>query len=86
MNKEEIVRNKIRALRFFNDWTQQDLADKSGVSKPSIWLIEQGRVIPEVETMRKIAQTFDRNVEEVFDINLSWDEREHKRYLNKKSK
>lgn len=49
---------KIRAARGFLDWTQDDLARRTGISKSSIANIEAGRVEPETRTLRRIEEAF----------------------------
>ena len=49
---------KIRAARGFLNWTQDDLAKGTGISKSSIANIEAGRVEPETRTLRKIEECF----------------------------
>lgn len=76
----EDMKNKIKALRFLYNWTQNDLAEKSGISKSTIFFVENGDVkTPTISTMRGIAAAFGKKVEEVFDINGTWEEDEWKK-------
>jgi len=52
---------KIRAARGFLNWTQHDLAGKTGISKSSIANIEAGRVEPEIRTLKKIELCFEEH-------------------------
>jgi transcriptional regulator with XRE-family HTH domain len=45
----------ILVLRKLHDWTQEDLAEKVGVSGPSISNYEQGLIVPPLEVLEKIA-------------------------------
>ena len=66
------IQNNIRRLRFDADeMTQQDLADKVGVSRQTIVAIEKGNYSPSLELAFKIAQTFKTPLEEVFSYDSS---------------
>jgi putative transcriptional regulator len=66
MSKKEISSN-IRTLRFHNDeMTQQELADKVGVTRQTIVSIEKGKYSPSLELAFRIARVFDSKLEEVF--------------------
>lgn len=61
------IRNEIRALRFHADeMTQQELAKRIGVSRQTVNAIEGGKYSPSLEVAFRIAQVFDKPVEEVF--------------------
>jgi putative transcriptional regulator len=61
------ISNNIRKLRFFaNEMTQQELADKTGVSRQTIVAIENGKYFPSLELSFRIARTFGVPLEEVF--------------------
>lgn len=78
--KNTVVKNKVKSYRFVNNWSQEELAEKAGISKSTVYFIETGRnPSPGVGTMRKIAKAFHKKVEEVFDINGEWDDNEWKK-------
>ena len=59
--------NKIRRLRFDNDeMTQQQLADKAGVTRQTIIAIEQGKYAPSLPLAFKIARAFKVGIDDVF--------------------
>jgi putative transcriptional regulator len=63
------IRNHIRRLRFEADeMTQQALADTVGCTRQTIIVLEQGRYVPSLALAMRIARTFDRRVEEVFEL------------------
>jgi len=63
------ISNNIRKLRFENDeMTQQQLADKTGVTRQTIVAIEKGKYSPSLELAFRIALTFNVPLEEVFFI------------------
>lgn len=64
---EERVTNDIRRLRFENgEMTQQELADRVGVTRQTIIAIEAGKYMPSLPLAFKLARAFGRGVEEVF--------------------
>jgi putative transcriptional regulator len=61
------IRNNIRKLRFFQDeMTQQELAEKVGVTRQTIIAMEQEKYAPSLELAFRIARVFDVALEEVF--------------------
>jgi putative transcriptional regulator len=61
------VTNRIRALRFSHaEMTQQDLADRIGLTRQTVIAIEQGRYSPTLEAAFRIAQVFGEPLENVF--------------------
>lgn len=59
--------NTIRELRFHhNEMTQQALAEAVGVSRQTIVAIEKGKYSPSLEVAFKIAQLFDKKLDDVF--------------------
>ena len=63
------IRNRIRRLRFEADeMTQQALADRVGCTRQTIIVLEQGRYVPSLALAMRIARTFDRSVEDVFEL------------------
>ena len=59
--------NNIRKLRFENgQMTQQQLADKVGVTRQTIIATESGKYAPSLPLAFKIAQTFGVPIEAVF--------------------
>ena len=54
-------------MRFMQEeMTQQELADKVGVTRQTIYAMEKGKYSPSLELAFKIAQVFDLPLEEVF--------------------
>ena len=61
------ISNNIRKLRFFHDeMTQQQLAEKVGVTRQTIIAMEKERYSPSLELAFKIAHEFGVPLEEVF--------------------
>jgi putative transcriptional regulator len=68
VSKEQLS-NNIRRLRFdAGEMTQQQLADKVGVTRQTIIATEQGRYAPSLPLAMKIARAFGKQVEEVFQL------------------
>jgi putative transcriptional regulator len=71
MVKKFEISNEIRKLRFFaNEMTQQDLAEKVGVSRQTIIAIESGKYSPSLELAFRIADVFGVGIGEVFQCEL----------------
>lgn len=65
------VRNNIRKLRFHHDeMTQEQLADKAGVTRQTIIAIEGGKYAPSLELAFKIALAFNLPIGEVFSYEV----------------
>ena len=61
------VTNKVRRLRFDNgEMTQQQLAERVGVTRQTIIAIESGKYSPSLPLAFRIARTFGVPVEGVF--------------------
>ena len=66
MNNDHIS-NQIRRLRFdHGEMTQQELADKVGVTRQTIIAIEAGKYAPSLPLAFRIARAFNTSVEDVF--------------------
>ena len=64
------VTNTIRALRFSHgEMTQQQLADRVGLTRQTIIAIEQGRYAPSLEAAFRIARAFGAPLEQVFQFS-----------------
>ena len=67
MAKKIEITNNIRKLRFFaNEMTQQQLAEKAGVSRQTIMAVEAGKYSPSLELAFRIADAFGVTIGEVF--------------------
>jgi putative transcriptional regulator len=64
---KDAISNHIRNLRFHhNEMTQQQLADKAGVTRQTIVALEKGNYSPSLELAFRIARVFEKSIEEVF--------------------
>ena len=60
------MNNRLKVLRAERDWSQQDLADRLGVSRQSVNAIEKGRYDPSLPLAFKIADVFGLPIEAIF--------------------
>jgi len=61
------IKNNIRKLRFLNnEMTQQQLAEKVGVTRQTIVAIEKEKYSPSLELAFRISRVFDSKLEDVF--------------------
>lgn len=62
-----VIGNNIRRLRFdASEMTQQQLADKVGVTRQTIVAVEKGNYSPSLELAFRIALAFEIRIEDVF--------------------
>jgi putative transcriptional regulator len=62
------MKNTLKVERAKLGLTQQDLADKVGVSRQTINSIEAERYVPSTVLALKISQVFDTNVNGIFTL------------------
>ena len=60
------MKNRIRVARAEVRMTQQQLADAIGVSRQTINAIESSRFVPSTVLALKMAQIFEKPVEDIF--------------------
>ena len=60
------MNNRLKVLRAERSWSQQDLADRLGVSRQSVNAIEKGRYDPSLPLAFTIADVFELAIEEIF--------------------
>ncbi|TXT59259.1 MAG: hypothetical protein BAJALOKI2v1_230004 [Promethearchaeota archaeon] len=68
------VVSRIKELRDENDIKQQELAELVDVSRQTIYYLEKGSYNPSLTLSLKIAEVFDKPIEEIFDFEpIIWD-------------
>ena len=68
MSKEQLT-NQVRRCRFeAGEMTQQALAERVQVTRQTIIAIEQGNYTPSLTLAMKIARTFGKTVENIFQL------------------
>lgn len=60
------MKNRLKVLRAERDWSQQDLADRLGVSRQSVNAIEKGRYDPSLPLAFSISDVFELPIEKIF--------------------
>ena len=67
--KDHSLKNNIKVLRAKNNWTQEELGSRVGVTRKTINTIENGVFVPSTILALKISIVFNVSVEEVFQLN-----------------
>ena len=62
------MKNNIKVQRAIHSLTQQDLADKIGVSRQTINAMEAGKFVPSTVLALKISKLFEKPVNEIFEL------------------
>lgn len=62
-----MICNRIKVLRAERNWTQEDLANKVGISRQAVISIEKYKYTPSLELAFKIAETFQVPIDVVFE-------------------
>ena len=63
------MKNNIRVERAVLRISQQQLADAAGVSRQTIYAIENGRFIPSTELALRLSAYFGKTVNELFQLD-----------------
>ena len=61
-----MAKNKLKVLRAIHDLTQEQLAEKIGVSRQTVIAIEKNKYNPSLPLAFKLARLFDVAIEEIF--------------------
>ncbi|MGQ0585958.1 MAG: helix-turn-helix transcriptional regulator [Gammaproteobacteria bacterium] len=60
------MNNNVRDRRAERGWTQQDLAEKLGVSRQTVIAVENGKYDPSLPLAIRIARQFRCRIEDLF--------------------
>jgi putative transcriptional regulator len=60
------MNNRIETLRDRFGWTQQELADRAGVSRQTIISLESGRYNPSILLAFRLSKIFNQTIESIF--------------------
>lgn len=63
------MKNRIRVQRAMHDFTQQELAERLGVSRQTVNAVELGKYVPSTVLALKMARLFGCSVEELFQLD-----------------
>lgn len=58
--------NRIRTLRLEKNWSQENLAEKTGFHRTYIGMVERGERNPSLKNINVFAEAFGKNVSELF--------------------
>jgi putative transcriptional regulator len=61
------MKNSLRTLRAKRDWSQAELASRLEVSRQTVNALETGKYDPSLPLAFKIAQLFERRIEDIFE-------------------
>lgn len=61
-----VMKNKLKIYRAMHDLTQEELADKIGVSRQTVIAIESDKYLPSLGLAFKISKLFKTNIESIF--------------------
>ena len=64
---DAILNNKVKTRRVLADLTQEDLAQRVGVTRQTVLAIEKGNYAPSVVLALRLAKTLGCTVEDLFD-------------------
>jgi len=62
------VVNRVKELRIAQGWTQEQLAQATGVSRQSINSIERNRYVPSLELALAFARIFSCSTDQIFQL------------------
>lgn len=71
------MKNKLKVYRAMNNLTQEQLADKIGVSRQTVIAIESDKYLPSLKLAFKIAGLFKVKVEDIFTYEREEDNNEN---------
>ena len=60
------MQNTLRVLRAEKRWSQADVADRLGVSRQTVNAVESGKSDPTLLLAFRIAQLFEKPIEDIF--------------------
>jgi putative transcriptional regulator len=62
----KLMTNKIKVYRAMHELTQEQLAEKVGVTRQTIIAVEKNKYVPSLELAFRIAGVFNETIENVF--------------------
>jgi len=65
-NQNQVLHNKLKVYRAMRNLTQEQLADKVGVSRQTIIAIESNKYLPSLNLAFKLTEVFGVKVEDIF--------------------
>ncbi|WP_248928143.1 helix-turn-helix transcriptional regulator [Paenibacillus hamazuiensis] len=74
VQKKKQLKNRLVVLRAEKGWTQQDVAEKVGVSRQTIISLEKNKYTPTLLLAFELANLFGKDINEVFQYQPQGDE------------
>ena len=69
MSREEMnLKNYVKQFREERGWSQQELSDRSGLSRAGVSAIEIGKLVPSTVAALALAKVFCCSVEDLFQL------------------
>ena len=62
------IRNRVKEFRSLRGWTQEQLAQKAGVTRQSIISIERNRYVPSLQLALMFSRIFACSTDEIFQL------------------
>ena len=75
MEASYIVKNSVRLNRIEKKLTQEELAEKVGVTRQTIGLIEKEKYNPTIALCLKISQVLNKSIDQLFWLEENEDEK-----------
>ena len=66
------MKNNLEEIRKKSNYTQEELADKLGVSRQTINSLENGKYNPSIQLAFKLAKFFNLSIEALFIFEVDW--------------
>lgn len=66
------MKNNLEEIRKKSNYTQEELADKLGVSRQTINSLENGKYNPSIQLAFKLAKFFNLSIEALFIFEEDW--------------
>src|SRR5262245_41464080 len=70
MSTDRPLPNRVQQARLGRGWSQDQLADKSGISRSAVSAIETHRLVPSVASALALADCLGRKVEDLFGVGV----------------
>jgi len=66
-----LVGQKLKEQRLKQNETQESVANKLGVSRQTISNWENGKTLPDIDSLIKLSQIYQLSIDELFDVTVS---------------
>jgi putative transcriptional regulator len=68
MREKDQLKTRVKKLRENLNWSQEELAEKLGVSRTTVKYLEAGEYVPSLTLALRISHTFNVSIEDVFEL------------------